>query len=149
MKTAAIIQRELRRIAKENGGILKPEAVVDAARPEDSPLHGRFCWADDEAARLYRIFQARQLIRVSVQVVTGKGEKEYVVRAFVSLSPDREEDGGGYRLITTVMGDADMRAQMLSDALSEMELFAEKYGTLTELAEVFVVAASVRKRLGK
>ena len=31
--------------------LLKPEAVVDAARPRNSPLHAYFTWNNAEAAR--------------------------------------------------------------------------------------------------
>ncbi len=55
--------KALKEIAKRDGGKLRPQAVVDAAKDEDSPLHNAFCWDDAEAARLYRLDQARRLIR--------------------------------------------------------------------------------------
>lgn len=49
-KKSVLIARELKRIAKANHGQLLPEKVVEAARPNNSPLHNRFEWDDTEAA---------------------------------------------------------------------------------------------------
>lgn len=137
------IVTELKKIAKANGGLLQPDAVVEAARPESSPLHSRFEWNDGKAAEEYRIWQARQLIRVTVEVMDRTGESFDV---FVSLSPDRQRESGGYRVLTDVLSDTDMRAQLLKDALAELELFREKYRQLTELVAVFSAIKKVRRR---
>ena len=55
------ITEELKKIASANDGKLYPRAVVDAARPAGSPLHGSFEWDDSVAAESYRIEQARKL----------------------------------------------------------------------------------------
>lgn len=72
------VETELRALADANGGRLVPEAVVDAARDPDSPLHSHFTWDDTEAARQHRINQARVLIRtVRIDVKTTN----YVIQA--------------------------------------------------------------------
>jgi hypothetical protein len=43
------------------------------------------------------------------------------------------------------MRQPEMRAQLLADALEEMDRFAEKYRTLAELAEVFEAMKRVKK----
>ncbi len=45
------------------GGRLRPSAVVEAARPSDSPLHDLFEWDDRVAASAFRLEQARGIIR--------------------------------------------------------------------------------------
>ena len=127
---------ELHRIAKEHRGELKAEDVVEAAKPRSSVLHDRFEWNDSEAAQQYRLWQARQLIRVTVQML-GSGEDAVLSRVFVSLTTDRAEEGGGYRVMTEVLADDEMRRQMLEDAMKEMKLFRTKYARLVELAKVF------------
>lgn len=134
---------ELKRIAAENGGVLQPETVVREAEPKSSPLHSRFTWDDSEAAHQYRIWQARQLIRVSVEVLAGTDK---VVDVFVSLSTDRQKESGGYRVMTEVLSDADLRQQMLTDALNELEVFRAKYRALVELAEIFTAIKSVKRK---
>lgn len=131
----------LKQIAAENDGLLMPEMVVDAARPVSSPLHSRFEWNDGKAAEAYRIWQARQLIRVCVEVVPQAGVSSEV---FVSLTSDRRE--GGYRIQTEVLSDAKMRKQLLADALAELQLFREKYARLRELAVVFAAIHKVGKQ---
>jgi hypothetical protein len=127
---------ELRRIAANHKGILRPEDVIDCARDKKSPLHNKFEWDDSAAAQSYRIWQARQLISVSVEYIKVNN-KEMPVRVFVSLSPDRLEKGGGYRCVNTVMTDESMREQMFSDAKADMVFFTDKYKILNELSKVF------------
>lgn len=140
-KKTSAIARELRRIAKSNGGLLLPAKVVEAARPKSSPLHSRFEWDDTEAAENYRLWQARQLIRVVVEQIEGvHGTTE----VFVSLSADRL-DGRGYRITTEVCRDEDLRAQLLEDALTELEIFKLKYRRLKELAAVFEAIEKLKR----
>lgn len=141
MKTNKTIS-ELKRIAADNNGLLEPATVVREAQPTSSPLHSRFCWDNTEAAHNYRLWQARHLIRVVVEVIDGvKGAHE----VFVSLASDRKGEGG-YRVMTEVLSNAQMRAQMLQDALTELNLFQQKYARLKELASVFEAARRVRTR---
>jgi hypothetical protein len=143
MMTNPAIVAELKRLTHANGGELKPEAVVDAARSLTSPLHQQFEWDDSEAAKRYRLEQARQLIRVIITYEQIGDGKLVPYRVFVSLTPDREKEGGGYRLATTVLSDADQRRQLLLEARDEMKRFAAKYRQLSELAQVFEAIENV------
>lgn len=127
-----LIAKELKKIAKNNDGVLLPEHVVQSAKANNSPLHSRFEWDNSVAAHQYRLWQARQLIRVCVELIPGIATPTEV---FVSLTPDR--DHGGYRIVTDVLSDDGMRAQLLADALADMNLFRVKYQRLRELANVF------------
>jgi hypothetical protein len=136
------IARELKRIAKHHDGLLLPQDVVEEARHASSVLHSRFEWDNNEASERYRIWQARQLIAVCVERLPGVTAP---VDVFVSLSSDRY-DKGGYRAVAEVVRDEDMRAEMLSDALSELEIFQLKYRRLKELIVVFKAIGKVRKK---
>lgn len=129
-------------MARANSGLLKPETVLEAARPPTSPLHSRFDWDDTEAAEKYRLWQARQLIRTCVEYIPGVAAP---MEIFVSLSGDRY-DGRGYRITTEVVRDEDLRAQMLEDALAELDVFRIKYRRLRELAAVF---SAIRRVSGR
>lgn len=143
MKPESAVVQELKRLAEEGDGVLTPESVVEAARVKSCPLHKCFEWDDSEAAAAWRLHQARNLLRVCVQILPNeKAGKE--CKVFVSLTPDREETGGGYRLLTRVLSQADQRAQLLADALAEMRVFEAKYEALTELADVFAAIRRVR-----
>jgi hypothetical protein len=125
---------ELQKIAKANGGLLNPPDIVEYARNPRTELHKRFEWDNTKAAEEYRLWQAREVIRVIVSVVDING-KNHTVKAFVSLPEDR--GGGGYRAIVDVMKMEYLRLSMLEEAKSEMRRFREKYAALSELAKVF------------
>lgn len=137
------MQAELDRLASEGGGLLLPSAVVQSAEAEDSPLHGWFQWDDDKAAHGYRLWQARELIRVSVTIVERPVGKPIEVRAFVSLRSDRTT--GGYRRTVDVIRDAEQFDEMLADALAELKQLRAKYSSLKQLAPVFSALDGVLK----
>lgn len=143
-----LIQQELERIRKANGGVLVPEHVVEAARSEDSPLHSRFTWDDSEAAHQYRLVQARALIRVRVFT---EPQTASTVRAYVSLKRDRYNgESGGYREIRQVLKVKELREELLAEAMEDMKAFEAKYHALNELAPVFEAMKSVASRkIGK
>jgi len=133
MKRSVEIEHELETVRQREGGILRPQSVVEAARDEGSPMHDQFTWDDTEAAEAYRIEQARNLIRVYVTVLH---EEKPPIRTYVSISTERRA-GGGYYHVRDVMGDAERRDQLLRDALLQLQALRRKYAELTELAEIF------------
>lgn len=144
MKNQDIIL-ELKRIADASGGVLLPEAVVEAAKPLTSVLHNRFEWNDTVAGEAYRLWQARQLISVSVELIDSN-DPSTLSKVFVSLAEDRRA-GTGYRSLVSVMSDEAMREKLLRDALAQMEFFEKKYQRLQELAKVFEVMHEVKKEV--
>lgn len=138
----------LRKIAAKNKGVLRPEDVVEAARPAQSPLHGNFTWDDAVAGDRYRLWEARQLIRTTIQYIEVNGE-ERACRVFCSLTPDRTEKGGGYREMTVVLANRAQVEQLLADAYREMVFFQRKYGHLQELAAVILAMKSVTEHVPK
>jgi hypothetical protein len=67
---------ELDRIRRRDGTI-RPNVVVDEARPEEAPLHPAFEWRDPVAAEQWREHQASTLIKV-VRVVPAAPVEERV-----------------------------------------------------------------------
>lgn len=132
MKTPAIVS-ELELIRNRAGGVLKPNDVVEFAANPNTALHGQFEWDDTEAAREYRLYQARNLIRVMVTVLPNTAKE---TRAYVSLVSDRSTDGG-YRTMADVLSDDARRAELLEMALADMRRWRDKYGELKELAAIF------------
>ena len=147
MVKSEVVRQELLEICRENRGVLRPEDVVEQARSPKSVLHGLFQWDDSEAAREYRLWQARELIRVSVVMLPEAGGEP--TRAFVSLMDDRTKEAGGYRCLTTVLGNARQRAALLEQALKELQYWQRKYQQLSELVPVFEARERVMKRKRK
>lgn len=141
-KPKDIVHAELAKIMRENDGLLRPDDVVEAARLKSHPLHDRFNWDNTSAAHQYRLWQARELI-MRVRVEYPVNGKSVDCRVFVSLTPDRVDSG--YRELTSVLSDTEMREQLLQDALGELGIFQEKYRTLKELSAVFSAIKKVRK----
>jgi hypothetical protein len=135
-------QEELDALAEKGGGVLRPEAVVEFARHQKTALHRRFTWDDTKAGHAFRLIEARSTIRVYVTVVESS---KVPFRAFVSLSRDQKEDGGGYRRTSDVMGREDLRKELLQMALDDLRRFEERYRRLTELEVVFAAIRRVSK----
>lgn len=135
------VVEELRKLADKHDGVLQPEVVVRAAARETSPLHKCFEWDDSKAAEAFRLEQARCIIRASVEILSN-GKDEIPTRVFVSLTPDRGQEG--YRITSQVCSDAELYAQMLADAKEEMNCFRRKYARISELSGVFAAMEAVK-----
>jgi len=145
LKNKSEVTKALLDICKEHGGLLKAEDVVQAASDPESLLHSYFIWDDTEAAKRYRLWQARQLIRVCVESI--QPVDEVPTRIYVSLIADRKQPGGGYRLLTEVLVSADLREQLLRQATAEFHRWEQKYRHLQELAEVFAAMKRVEEEI--
>ena len=126
------LQEELKKI-QGRSKVLKPSAVVEAAKAKDHPLHEKFEWDNSKAGEQWRLHQARQLIR-SVVIETHDSSPQ-IVRAFVSLQRDRIESG--YRDINKVMEDKDLKLELIQEAKRDFERMKIKYKILTELSGVW------------
>jgi len=138
---------ELTRLAAENDGRLTPDNVVDAAQNAASPLHSWFEWDDDAAAHMYRVEQARHLIR-SVRVNVTTSHHTVRVPAFVH-DPECERGEQGYIAIRGLANDEDKArdvviaefARALS-ALNRARAVAEALGIKDQVDEM---SAQIRR----
>lgn len=141
----------LERLARQNGGLLQVEHVLEEARHPGSILHKHFQWDDHKAAESYRKVQARQLIQRCV--VTIEKAPDVHIRAFVSLSTD-QHDGGGYRMTANVLSDENLKGQLLHDMQltivrwrKQVELMdSETEELLTRLDEIVTRRVSERRQ---
>ncbi len=131
--------KEIDQLTKDNGGLLKPEVVVQFARNSKTALHSAFEWSDSKAAEGYRLWQARQVI-VSVQMLERKTGKP--IQVMVSLESDRR-NGGGYRRLSQVLSQKKLREQLLQQAWRDFQYWKEKYEKLKELAPLFLLASRI------
>jgi hypothetical protein len=114
-------------------GSVQPELIVEKARPRSSPIHLAFDWRDKEAAHLYRIEQARHLVR-RLQIVRVEVRHNPTIssRAFYSVrTPD---DRQGYVPRSRVLSDRDLRGQVIARAKRELESFLKKYASVLTLS---------------
>lgn len=140
---AQVIGETIAGIAVERGGEVTPNDLVDAARPDDHPLHRHFEWDDSAAADAYRLSQARAIIRC-VSVERADDEAGHV-QAFVSVSGDLQRS---YRPMEAVLLSKDLRSRVLESAQRDLDAFKKRYRELTDVVEVVAEASKkVEKRL--
>lgn len=133
---ANVIGAALSAIAAENGGELRPQDVVAAARAKTHPLHAHFEWNDKAAADAYRIDQARALIRI---VRVDVEEDKEPVRAFFSV---KDEGRQRYQPVEKVLNSASMQLSLLKMARRDLESFKTRYAAIRELMEPIADAIS-------
>lgn len=133
MTKRGVIQEELESIARQHDGVLLAGDVVDFAKDERTELHNQFEWDDSKAGHNYRLWQARQIIRLHVTVLEHARTE---TRLFVSVKSDRS-NGGGYRFTADVMSDGERRLELLKEAHQNFTTWKRKYQELKELLPVF------------
>ena len=133
------LKEEVEAIRKANGGFLTPEKLVQAAKSKDSYLHRFFTWDDSRAAQLYRLDQARHLVRRIYIEIKGLDEKVVRIRDYASLVGDRGK--GSYRGMADVLTDEDLRLQFLDEMTRELEGFGVRLKAL-KLAATYYARAT-------
>lgn len=126
----------LNALVEKHGGSVTPEIVVNDARQEDSPLRDWFEWDDNKAAARYRLRQAREMLRsvVTVVILDERAEREEEIRAFHNIVI---EDERIYAPVARVLTEADLRKQMVEQALRELDAWRRRYKQYAELAAIF------------
>lgn len=121
---------------RKAGTKLTPKTIVQDAVSPRSPLHRCFEWNDSKAAAAYRLTQARYLVdNLTVRVKVRRRKEPAKVRAFVSVH--RKGDGQEYVGVRTALRDPQMRSQVLSKAMREVEQWRNRYSDLKELCSIF------------
>lgn len=114
----------------ERLGTLEAAHVVEyAERHKDSELHKCFEWDDNEAAKKYRLYQARLLIcSISLEI---KEEPKQTQRVYVSIK-DKDTEERTFKNINEVLNNDEEYQQLVSKASNDLERCKEKYTNLLE-----------------
>lgn len=132
------------RLTVSNDGVCPPSALVDDARPDDSPLHKLFTWDDSVAAELHRRQEARNAIRYLTVV---RNEDDDPVPGFLHVNIITDDEAKeGYRGFHDVMAVEDQRQQAIREALRYLKGFRKRYQHLTEMGAVFSAIDQVDER---
>jgi hypothetical protein len=130
---------------EDRRGRLRPPDVVKAARPKGSPLHGYFEWNDGRAAELFRLEQAKQIIR-KVTLVIETTERTLTAVAYVH---DPETLGSRYQNVVRMepAGARDMmRAELEAIALDIGRAEALAYAKADALPKMGIKLGALRSR---
>jgi len=121
--------RELLQEIEREQGIVTPSEVVKRAVSPKSPIHSLFEWDDSEAARSYRLWQARQLItRVTVEVDGSEINDYHNIR--VEINGQQQQ---GYVSAERIVSDERLHEQVVETALQEIKYWQNKYSTIKQL----------------
>ena len=131
----ATIEKELRALHSRDG-VLTCEAVLEAARPKNSPLHNYFTWEDSRAAERYRLIEAGRLIAtVKIEYRQKKDPQIIHTPAFIPTGTSSEGKRQYYPVEEVTKNDF-LREKALADARREMESTRARYSHLVDLLEL-------------
>lgn len=134
-------------IIEGQDGNITPDDVVKDAKDKRSPLHDFFEWNNTRAANLYRVDQARYLLR-SIHVVVKRdddGDKEINIRAFYNVT---DADTRVYVPIQRVFSEEELRQQVIGQALKQLISWKGKYSQYKEFSPVVSAIEEVRSEVG-
>ena len=140
---ANMVGREFAAIEQRDGTLTK-EAIVEAARPENAPMHDMFEWDDAVAGELYRKDQAGYYVRnleVEIVAVGNSNGKTVTTRAYMNVTPVSEntpEGKGTFINTRRAIEQPDIRQIVLDRAKHDMRIFRDKYNDLREVMPVIV-----------
>ena len=136
---AQAVGETLQELAAKYDDRLTPRVVVDAARPETSPLHPCFEWDDVRAAELFREGQARLVLR-SIRVVSEDADTREPQPCFVVVTEKvGAQQHRSYMTTARAKEEPLLTRQIMERALAELITFQkryEQYRAIFEIAEV-------------
>jgi len=147
------ISAALKELESVSGKLDPAEIVKFAADHPDSPLFAWFTWDDTEAAKRYRLTQARELIRtvkITVTILDHKVSAPGYVR-----DPEATGDAGIYRSIHHVKTDKEIARDVMveemkrvSNAISRANQIAHFLEAEDEIREIQRLVAALARRIG-
>lgn len=130
------LQFELQRLHEQaQDHLLSAEAVLRfAEKNKKSAIAGELTWDDKIAGRLYRLDEVRCLIqKYATYTLTVGPAQGRTMRGTLSLMGDRANEGGGYRRVEDVAGNARLLAECERTARLELEAWCSRYEILQSL----------------
>lgn len=151
LKASRVVMAAIKELERERG-VLLPADVLERAKDPDSPLHEFFEWDDSVAANLYRLDQARTLIRTVKLTVTVE-EISFSIPAYVR-DPDRSASEPGYRSVASIRTEEDSaRAVVVGEmervvnAMNRAKNLAVALGFPEEIAQINALARGFIARM--
>lgn len=124
----------------EIGDEATPEQIVEKARDNTTELHKCFTWDDTKAAELYRLQEARQVVRLLVIEPKAEEAEPQAIRMFFKVGTAH---GTGYKQTLHILRNEDEYKALLKQAKGELATFRNKYKRLTELDGIFAAIDEV------
>lgn len=107
------VKQALIELTERNGGTLRPDDVIEAAKKKDSPLNACFEWDKSKAALEHWRDTARELIR-SVRVVIQN--QSVTIRApYFVRDPEASGKDQGYVALQSIRSESEKARELLVD----------------------------------
>ena len=116
------VEQEIAKL--EEAGELTPENVVLTAMDEDNPLHAEIEWDNEKAGPLYRLDQARTLIR-NVRLEVRYETIKIVLPAYVR-DPARQAHEQGYTAVTRLQTQEELKRKALAAEMERVKNHADR-----------------------
>ncbi len=120
----------------EKHGKCTPSALVQAAKPKDSPAHAGFEWNDKQAGHEYRLWQARgwfKRIQIRREPDAEPERLINVPRVVTEAEPDARE--GEYQVLSVVVERPDEFQRALEQAQAKLSAARRAIEELYRAAE--------------
>lgn len=121
------INQELEKIYNKDGE-LTPSTVVKSAKSEKSVLHKYFEWDDPRAGHLYRLMQARKMIRVARITIKA------VEQQFIHV-PSIKKAEGVYKPVSVVIDSISDFSAAMAEATTKLSAAMAAVKYLEAMAE--------------
>lgn len=137
---ANVAARELKRIEKEYG-CLTPEIILEASKPAKALFHSLFIWDDAQAARLYRLTQARKILN-NIQIIIISDGESRVIPVYEVI---QSQDSRVYKHIQSFTPE-DVE-QVKARTIMELNILKKKLSVYKEFYEVVNVLEQTTKMI--
>lgn len=143
---AQVVGNRIERLSDHDGNI-RPDDLVNDARPVDSPLHPLFTWDDTIAGALYRKEEGMEVIRslVVIQHVKGQDGPPRRIQRYVAIGT--KDTGTVYTTTARALTNVELRKRVIDDAINQFLGLRRRYDHLEELAEIFKIIDEVDRKL--
>ncbi len=115
----------------EDGGVTS-QALLNASRAKDAPLHNRFDWNNTSAGEKYRLKQAGKLLREMTIMVNEERTREY---QNIIIEVDQQKVHKYYH-IETIMSSEELKKKVLTQIAKKMREMMETYKQYKEIYKV-------------
>lgn len=116
------------KIEATKGDVVLAEDILDAARDPSSPIRAALEWDDSKAAHAHRLDQARDLLGgLHIVRVVTESQPNISTKAMFVVNHAGQR---GYVSEHRIIGDRELKKQVIASARRELECFIRKYSSV-------------------
>jgi hypothetical protein len=135
----------IKKISDELDGEITADILLERAKNSKSQLHAFFNWDDTEAAYLYRVIQAKELIRRCKVTYLNEYNEVITVRAYVNVRDENTADEddvatddsrGKYVTFAKALNTPTYNEQMMQQCTRDIAIFQNKYSAFNAAKKI-------------